>query len=154
MHTASVDGGRINIAPTVALTAGGIEVGIAAVAGERVMREMERPVALALRALHGEVTLRVATGHVFKRTGIGVIPVVAHRSLSLSESTLSGWVEKLKGLFCWCEHRPDPVAGLALGQPSDSKHSKHSRCEYHGQPDPCLHSFVPSCSCSYLIRLG
>jgi hypothetical protein len=101
MHTASVDGGRINIAPTVALTAGGIEVGIAAVAGERVMREMERPVALALRALHGEVTLRVATGHVFKRTGIGVVPVVAHRSLSLSESTLSGWVEELKGLFCW-----------------------------------------------------
>jgi hypothetical protein len=58
---------------------------------------MERPMTLALRALHGEITLRVATSHVFKRTGISVVPVV-HRSLSLSGSTLSVWVEEVKGL--------------------------------------------------------
>ena len=83
MDAGSVDGVGIDVAPTVALSARGIEVGITPVAGIGVVREMEGSMPLAHGALHREVTNRIATSHVLKRTGIGMTPVVAHRVSSL-----------------------------------------------------------------------
>ena len=87
MDADSIYAGGIEVAPAVALTAIGIEVGVTSVGGVGVVREMKGSMPLAHGALHREIMLRIATRHVLKRTGIGVVPV-AHCFLSLSETIL------------------------------------------------------------------
>jgi hypothetical protein len=77
MDTGSIDGLRIYVAPTVALTTVGIEVGIASIAGEGIMRKMEGTVPLAFRASHGEVTFWGTHLHSFEGTRMVMVPVAA-----------------------------------------------------------------------------
>lgn len=77
MDTGSIDGVRIYVAPTVALTTAGIEVGIASITGEGIMRKMEGTVPLAFRASHGEVTYWGTHLHSFEGTRMVMVPVAA-----------------------------------------------------------------------------
>lgn len=75
VHTSCIDGIGINVTPTVALSTRGIEIWIAAITGERIVREMEPPVTLATRAHEGEVSFRGTNFDAFKGTGMIVVPV-------------------------------------------------------------------------------
>ena len=75
VHTSCIDGVGINVAPTVALTAGCIEIWITPIAGERIMGEMEPSMTLATRAHEGEVSFGGTNFDAFKGTGMIVVPV-------------------------------------------------------------------------------
>lgn len=75
MDTGSIDRVRIDVTPTVALTAGSIEVGIASVSCERIMGKMECAMPFALRAFQCKISFWRTKLHVFKGTGMVMVPV-------------------------------------------------------------------------------
>lgn len=82
MNTRSVNAGRINITPAVALSAASIKIRIKPLASVIIVGKMKSTVAPTDRTLIRKIPLGIPTRHILKRTRMIVGPVT-HRFFSL-----------------------------------------------------------------------